>query len=147
MPKLRTMAKMPASEWLGFVEASLLLAWARLLVLLVPLKHWRAQITDALLPKSELAALSDSEREAVKVVTRSVGRAVRNAPLELVCLPQALAARWMLRRRGVATQLYIGTRRTAEEDREFHAWLKAGRTWVTGHCNEEEYVTFTRQPA
>jgi hypothetical protein len=147
MPKLRTMADMPASEWFGVGEAAVMLAWARLLVLLVPHKYWRSQIADGVLAKAELPPLTESERAAVLIVSRSVARAVRNAPVALICLPQALAARWMLRRRGVATQLYLGTRQAAEEDREFHAWLKAGRTWVTGHCNETEYVTFTRKPA
>lgn len=140
------MAEMPAGEWLGIVEAAVLLAWARLMVLLVPHKYWRAQVADGVEAKGELPRLSDRERAAVLLVSRSIARAVRNAPVALICLPQALAARWMLRRRGVATQLYLGTRHAAEEDREFHAWLKAGRTWVTGHCNEAEYVTFTRRP-
>nr|WP_137677806.1 lasso peptide biosynthesis B2 protein [Parerythrobacter lutipelagi] len=147
MSKLQTMARMPASEWLGWIEAAACLAWARLLVLLVPVKHWRDQIADGVEAKGQLPVLTQKERAAVRLVARSVGRAVRNAPVELVCLPQALAARWMLKRRGVETQLYIGTRRAAEETREFHAWLKSGRTWVTGHCEEKEYVTFTRQTA
>lgn len=147
MPKLRTMAGMPVGEWLGLVEAAAFLAWARLLVWIVPLKFWRGQIADGVETKGDLPSLTERERTAVLTVSRSIARAVRNAPVALICLPQALAARWMLRRRGVATQLYLGTRHAAEENREFHAWLKAGRTWITGHCNETEYVTFTRKPA
>ena len=145
MPKLRTMSAMPAAEWIGFFEATACVIWARLLVAMVPLRHWRNQIADGVEARGDPPTLSETERDAVRLVARSIGRAVRNAPVSLVCLPQALAARWMLRRRGVATQLYIGTKRAAEENREFHAWLKAGRTWVTGHCEEQDYVTFTRQ--
>ncbi|WP_164931324.1 lasso peptide biosynthesis B2 protein [Erythrobacter sp. HKB08] len=147
MPKLKTMASMPRAEWAGYAEAMACLLWARLLVLLVPLKHWRKHIADGIEAKGTLEPLDESEREAVKLVARSISRAVRNTPVELICLPQALAARWMLARRGVATQLYLGTRMAAEEDREFHAWLKAGRTWVTGHCDEENFVTFERRTA
>jgi hypothetical protein len=50
-----------------------------------------------------------------------------------VCLPQALAAKWCLRRRGVPTTLHIGVlRRQDDGGIGAHAWLMCGDVVVTG---------------
>lgn len=142
MDKLRSILAIPAREWLGLLEAGVLLALARLLILSVPARYWRLSLSEEGGESREHARLAASERDTVVAVSRSIARAVRFAPVAFVCLPQALTARWMLRRRGIEARLYFGTRHAAEEVREFHAWVKVGRTWVTGHCNEEDYVIF-----
>lgn len=68
-----------------------------------------------------------------------MARAHRNLPSNPNCLPQALAARWMLERRGIGSQLYLGTARDAAGVPRFHSWLKVGDEWVTGHCDESRY--------
>jgi hypothetical protein len=50
-----------------------------------------------------------------------------NAP----CLPTALVAQWMLRRRGVASRLCLGVRREASA-LAAHAWLEIDRRVVFG---------------
>jgi hypothetical protein len=56
----------------------------------------------------------------------SIGRAVtvaaRRLPWHPVCLPQALAAAFMLRRRGIPSQLCLGVRQE-DGNIEAHAWL------------------------
>ena len=144
MPKLRTALALRPRDWLAFLDAMLCMAWARLLVTVVPLRHWRRQIADRAAREARSHPLSEAETETALVVARAVRRVSRNAPIELLCLPQALSARWMLARRGIATELYIGTRRDGGEQHRFHAWLKAGDFWVTGHCKESEYSVFSR---
>jgi hypothetical protein len=48
-----------------------------------------------------------------------------------LCLPRALAAQAMLRRRGIAGRLCLGVRRTAEQ-LDAHAWVEIGGNTVVG---------------
>jgi hypothetical protein len=56
------------------------------------------------------------------------------------CLPQALAARFLLARRGVTTDLHIGVARTADGELAAHAWLeREGRVLIGGLASPREY--------
>ncbi len=143
MSKLRTALAFRPRDWLAFFEAALCMAWARVLVAIVPLRHWRRHVADPVARAAEPEPLAEDQLDTVFHVARAVRRASRNAPVEVLCLPQALSARWMLARRGIATDLHLGTRRDGAEPHRFHAWLKAGGQWVTGHCNESKYAVFS----
>ena len=144
--KFRTFAALPFRERLAFFEAAALLAYARLLVRFVPLARWRKEISVSRRPGgADEARMGGQRRDDAKLVRRTIKRVGRNVPVEFVCLPQALTARWMLTRRNVPTELFLGTRFSAEENREFHAWLKAGDFMVTGDCVESEYAILGSQ--
>lgn len=114
------------------------LAKAQLLVRLVPPRRWRARF-GAMTAQSP--AVPQAEQiETVRRVRFAMARAVRNLPTNPNCLPQALAARSMLQRRGIGSELFLGTQRDAAGVPRFHAWLKVGPEWVTGLCDESRYV-------
>lgn len=140
--KLRTALSFRLGDWLLMLEASaaLVMAWA--LVNLVAPQRWPHSIRPQSRSNQQQSEPDEAQRQNVRQVSRVIQRVTRNFPVELVCLPQAAAARWMLNRRGIVTDIYFGTKRASEEEREFHAWLKAGDLWVTGHCDESEYVVF-----
>lgn len=140
MPKLRTFAALPAGEALAVAEAVFFLLAARLAIGVVPLRRWAHAIAPT--TAGDRATDAEAGRAAAVAVGRAVQRAARNLPGTYLCLPQALAGRWMLARRGVPSQLYLGTRREADGTLDHHAWLKVGKFWVTGHCNEGEYAVF-----
>jgi len=50
-----------------------------------------------------------------------------------VCLPQAMAARIMLARRGVSSALHFGAAKGKEKPFDAHAWLDAAGVEVTGY--------------
>jgi hypothetical protein len=54
--------------------------------------------------------------------------------LGFVCLPQAMAAKWMLRRRRTPSTLYLGLRREEKTSLTAHAWLRAGDEIITGRA-------------
>jgi hypothetical protein len=60
----------------------------------------------------------------------AVQAAATRLPWKPVCLPQAVAATWMLRRRGIHSTLYLGVDRATGFDA--HAWVRVGRVIVTG---------------
>lgn len=143
--KIRTFLGLPAAEILAFFEAAILLAAARILVNFVPLSRWRKHITVTANMAADTTELTKPQRQAARMVMRTIQRVGRNMPVKFVCLPQAFCARWMLSRRGIPTELFLGTRLAAEDDREFHAWLKAGHIMITGHCDESAYAVFGSQ--
>lgn len=79
-------------------------------------------------------------------VGHAVQRAARHLPLELVCLPQALAAQWMLRRRGIASTLHFGMAKSAAGERpmEAHAWLTVAGLGVVGIAASQGFTEVAR---
>jgi hypothetical protein len=63
----------------------------------------------------------------------AVTRAARHVPFSAVCLPQAMAARIMLKRRGVDSVLHFGARIGQDKPIDAHAWLDAAGVEVTGY--------------
>ena len=80
-------------------------------------------------------------------VTHIVRRVARHAPIQFVCLPQAMAAQWMLRRRGVPSRLVFGARREADAALAFHAWLSVAGEIVMGGREAATYSVFERPGA
>ena len=84
--------------------------------------------------------LSDTDPNQV-VIAADVGwavtRAARYAPFRAVCLPQAIAAHRMLRRRGVASVMHFGAARRQTKTLDAHAWLDAAGVEVTGYPVEQ----------
>lgn len=63
-------------------------------------------------------------------VGRTVERVSDRLPWHPVCLPQALATRTMLRRRGIACEMHLGI--TSTTPLAAHAWVTAGGQVVQG---------------
>ena len=59
-------------------------------------------------------------------------RAARHVPFRAVCLPQAIAAKAMLRRRGINSVLHFGVAKRSDQSLDAHAWLDAAGIAVTG---------------
>ena len=55
-----------------------------------------------------------------------------NAPVRLVCFPQALALHFMLRRRGIASEVLYGAARLENGELAAHAWLRHEGVVVVG---------------
>jgi hypothetical protein len=90
--------------------------------------------------------LGQSQREAPRAasprdanlslrVSRGLQTAAVRLPWHTTCLERAVAAKWMLRRRGVPSTLYLGARRSGA-GLAAHAWLRSGTAIVTGGIEE-----------
>src|SRR6185437_7963236 len=88
-------------------EAVVCLLVARLALLFVPFPRLARRL-GAFVPPNDPRALRARERAAPEQICTAeeigwaVTRAARHVPFKAVCLPQAMAARVMLKRRGVA---------------------------------------------
>ena len=139
----RIFVRAPLATKAMALEAALLLLLARLLVKYVPMRHWRRRLVTAEEPGFAGVRLPRApERRLPRKVARVVGRVARHMPFPAVCLPQAMALQWMLRRREVESRLVLGARRSANRPgMDFHAWLTVGGECVIGGGEVETYVT------
>jgi hypothetical protein len=80
------------------------------------------------------AEVSEAEFRHAFRIAWAVQAVARNVPLGFVCLPQAIAAKWMLRRRKLPSTLYLGLQRDDELKLTAHAWLRVGNTILTGRA-------------
>jgi hypothetical protein len=118
------------ADRLLLLEALGWLAWAKLLLLTLPFR-WIAPRLGRQMAESP-GSLTDAERPLVQRVGWAVQAVARHVPLGFVCLPQAMAAKWMLRRRSMPSTLYLGLRHEEKASMTAHAWLRAGDKIITG---------------
>ncbi len=75
------------------------------------------------LPSEADPALRRLNLSKALAICRTVEQAARLHPYHPACLPQALAGKWMLQRRGVRTVLRVGVRRDGDKLLA-HAWIE-----------------------
>ena len=133
------------------VEAALCLLLARLLVRCVPMRYWMGRLHGAAAgsasPDRQGVGRQGMGRQGVdrqgvgRIVARIVRAVARRLPVEVVCLPRAVAAHWMLRRRGISSQVVFGVRRAAPgRAPDYHAWLTVDGDTVMGGRNGAAYA-------
>jgi hypothetical protein len=81
---------------------------------------------------------------------RMIGQAVCAAAnytlWKSVCLSQAVAAQWMLKRRNIAGTLYLGVAKDEANPLEFtaHAWLRCGNLILTGRDGHRRFTVVSK---
>jgi len=135
---LRRFAQIDGHRRALVVEAALCLLFARLALLLVPFPRLARRLGSFVAPGDARVAQaqrqgSREQSDQAAAVGWAVTRAARYLPFKAVCLPQALAARIMLDRRGIASVLHFGAGKDGERQLSAHAWLDAADVEVTGY--------------
>jgi hypothetical protein len=125
------------------IEAVAWLLVARLSLIFVSFPRLARRFGTVVAPADPraLRAKSANEPDQARVAEEvgwAVTRAARHVPFNAVCLPQAMAARIMLKRRGVDSVLHFGARIGRDkmgQDKpiDAHAWLDAAGVEVTGY--------------
>lgn len=130
-------------ERLLLVEAFLLLGVAWLLVQTVPFRWLTATLGKTM--HESATTLSATDLELAGLTGAAVRAAANHTPWPSVCLPQAVAAQWMLRRRRIAATLYLGVAKapTATPGLAAHAWLRCGDQILTGAAGRQQYTVVT----
>ena len=127
-----------------FVEAAcaLTLAWAAIRLLPFRMLMRTTRIGPAPAAQPDARAGSRDVRQAVK-------RAARRLPWTIVCFPEGLAVHWMLRRRGLVSQLHYGLRPSVEK-LSAHVWVTLAGEVIVGEEADDPHhcvAIFPRQPA
>jgi hypothetical protein len=108
-------------------EAAAMLLLARILIAWLPFHS----LASKAFPAGERNA---GPSPAQAHTSRRIRAAIRRAAGSwAVCLPQALAANWMLHRRGIGSTVLLGVRRDPSTGRmSAHAWLRVGHSILIG---------------
>jgi hypothetical protein len=138
--KLRTLIVMNPRRRAFMVEAAFWLVVARLVSGFMPFQQIARRLGDLTPPHEALERLAQTRTSGRDVETaRMIGWAVTRmsgyVPFKAVCLQQAIAAKAMLRRRGITSALHFGVSQPGADARSFeaHAWLDAPGALVTGY--------------
>ena len=142
--RLRRFAQIGVRQRALLIEAALLLLAARAALLAVPFPRLARRLGDFVPPSDPRAARSNERSEAqarlAEEVSWAVTRAAVHVPFDAVCLPQAMAARVMLKRRGIASVMHFGAAKGGDKPLDTHAWLDAAGTQVTGYPVAEKFA-------
>jgi hypothetical protein len=134
--RLRRFLQMSHRQRLMVIEAALFLGLARLALLTLPFARiapWLRRSPDS----------GSYDAKTVLAVGDAVTIAARNVPWNAVCLPQAMAAKAMLARRGQGSALHLGAAR-ASDGLTAHAWLVAGGEVVVGEAGIADVAPLAR---
>src|SRR5580704_7226975 len=120
------------------VEAVAYLLAARLALIFIPFPRLARHLGTFVPPTDPRAAqaaaqTAPEQTRLAEDIGWAVTRAARYVPFKAVCLPQAMAARVMLRRRGVPSVMHFGATKGADKPLDAHAWLDAAGVEVTGY--------------
>lgn len=125
------------SEFLVLCEASFFLIVAFFLKRFLPFRF-----VAPLLGK-HMASTPETEEDSLKMKIRplkkALNRASKKLPLNSKCLDLAIAGKFMLRRRRIQSTVYLGVSKDDKEGLRAHAWVRSGKTIVTGAAGMEEH--------
>ena len=128
-------------------EAAWRLALARLTTATAPFRQLAADLGEPERPERRTISWDETgySASAVQVahaVAWAVQCAARQVPFKAVCLQQAVAAKHMLRQRGVQGVVHFGVAKDGDgrDALEIHAWLDAAGVNVTGYPLAGRYV-------
>jgi len=117
-------------------EAVLCLLAARVALVFVPFPKLARRLGRFVPPEQaqRLGVIATAHAaQAATDIGWAVTRAARHVPFKAVCLPQAMAAQAMLRRRGVSSIMHFGAAKGEDKPLDAHAWLDAAGVEVTGY--------------
>ena len=128
------------TERMLLLEAFLFLGIARTGIFILPFR-WLARSLGQHMREDQTSLPPDDLKLA-----RMIGAAVRSAtnytPWGSVCLPQAVAVKWMLKRRRIPGTVYLGVMKdeTKSEKLAAHAWIRCGHIILTGSQGHRQYT-------
>ncbi|HJW86658.1 MAG TPA: lasso peptide biosynthesis B2 protein [Candidatus Brocadiaceae bacterium] len=124
-------------------EAVFLILFARILLAFFPFSSLTPLFSH---PHGKIELRGGQRRAARMWVKKAIFTAWKRLPLKNTCFHRAIAAHFMLRRRGVATTLYYGAARLPQRGLSGHVWLQDGEVGVVGHHISKEYHTLASFP-
>lgn len=127
------------------VEASLCLAFARIVTLMAPrfYTRWLGNLEPSLgdCATRPVTAADDPATLRAARISHVVERVAQRMPFRAKCLQSAIAARLMLTRRGYAPVVYLGVAAKREHrtdsDRAAHSWVAVSGVIVCGAAEVE----------
>ncbi len=129
------LSRLSPGRWWMLVEAAFCLVGARIAVQFVPFDRIGRHLGPLRPPLRSEGPATPTDVQVANDVRWAVNAVAGRSPLEMVCLPRALAAWRMLQRRGVASRLHFGAPLQPGKGGsvQTHAWLSSSGVEVTGY--------------
>lgn len=129
-------------------EAFLALTLARIIVFVLSFRIVSRSLGEHM--KESGMMTDDVSARKSMLVGQAIRSAANNTPWQSVCLPQAIAGQWMLRRRNIPATVYFGVMKSpgSTDNLTAHAWLRCGPRIITGadgHLQFTVVSTFATQ--
>jgi hypothetical protein len=143
--RIRRFLNIPILLKIAILEAAFSLVIAQLLINCVPYRWW-SRTLGPIGPAHDNSPLS-AEDDAVQIVARVIDTAGRHLPWEIVCLPRAVVAKWMLARRNIASTMFLGIQRPVSDGakgNDLHAWLRVGDQTIMGGDVADQFTIIAR---
>lgn len=131
--RMRRFAGLRRERRFLLLEAGLLLLASRVAVALCPFRFLRRGLGAFEPPAGPAVGSCEEDAAIAREVRWAIASAARHLPLDLVCLPQAIAAQMLLRRRRVSSLMHFGVALETERKLRAHAWLEAAGIGITGY--------------
>lgn len=112
------------------VAIYLLTAFYRMQILLIPSKYLEKKWGER--GKESEATEIEANYRTAYFISKDVNRIADKTPWKSLCLVRALAARYLMVRKGIPTTLYLGVGKDENGKMIAHAWLRCGEMYMTG---------------
>lgn len=124
-----------------YLEAFVLLGWARILKLL-PFSKVAPRLGIYMKETPEIT--NNSSRATLGSISQAVHIMSKYTFWESQCLVKAIAAMRMLEKRGIESTLYLGTAKDEKGKLIAHAWLRSGPFYITGSEGMEKFTVVSK---
>jgi hypothetical protein len=123
-----------------FVEAWLWLAVARTMLILLPFRKLTPILGEKIVHPCSAEHIP-MHHDRLYNIGKSILRAGSWSPWRTKCFEQALAAKFMLKYRRMASTVFFGVSKRKKNGRLYaHAWLESGGLTVTGDKHLEQFT-------
>lgn len=127
--KLRSFFFLNTKSKLLFIEAYLLLGWARILKIF-PFSIVAPSLGEYMNETSHY--YNGENKEIIRKVSHVIHITSKYTFWESQCLVKAIAGMKMLERRSISSTLYLGTSKDETGKMIAHAWLRSGPFYISG---------------
>ena len=133
--KLQRFFALSGPDKLMLLHATIWLALARLMLLLLPFNKLAAR-----LPGEHRTETGDPEPELLERIGYAVKAAANNVPWRSDCFVQGIAGWMLLKHHGYNGTIHLGVEKTDEDSLAGHAWLTCDDTVITGGESLDRYT-------
>lgn len=139
--QFRVFWQLPSARRFLIIEATVWLGISRFKIVTMPFKRIFPRLG------KHLHESANEIDEVTRRQAQQIGWAVRtisaHTPWTSNCLPQAMAAKRMLQRRGISSTLYIGMGKNEKDGFAGHAWLRCGSVDLTGGSQKDQFTVLS----
>ncbi len=139
----RRLLQLPPADLALAVEAACMLTFFRVALRFLPVQKLTAWMASP--EQTQPLTFNPKAAQTLRRIEWAIDAVVRHLPVTFVCFPQSLAAYFMLRRRHIASKLFYGVARDADQLKA-HTWVKVGDRTVVGGEVEASFTVLTTFP-